>query len=283
LLRALAISFLTLCLWTPLSVIAAPQESSTLPIIQYPYSTKIDSKPINSIDYPVILSVPRQINYQLRIKDKLRLNAIGFANTYQINDGHSAKEAFEFYRSKALKLGSEELFQCQSRDCGSSNTWANKIFNVLFLYGKNQSQHYYVGLFNNKKQPFIIILYAVERDNGRSYIHSEILKIRDINTLGKFKQRLLRAPSFFIVRFPSTEPVSPILDARLMRTLKKQAFAQTKKTLYLVGHRLTGYPNIQKALSLSLQMAQLVKDWLGKHQQGGDSVNSIIAAEVGNE
>jgi hypothetical protein len=163
----------------------------------YTYGKQVEETLIDQSDYLVLLSAPKKVNGELRSDAQLRLDAKGKADTLEIRSGHDPQEAFQFYKAYYVRLGAQMLFECEARDCGSSNLWANSIFNVSRLYGQNRMQHYYVGLYSFNRHPYIIVLYTVQRDNGRSYAHIELLRVRDIHTLGDFQKRLSFSKHFF--------------------------------------------------------------------------------------
>jgi hypothetical protein len=231
---------------------------------EFSYAQQVEETLIDQSDYLVLLSSPKKVNGELRADSQLRLDAQGKADTLEINSGHDPEEAFQFYKAHYAKLGAQMLFQCEARDCGSSNIWANSIFNVSRLYGQDRTQHYYVGLYSQNRHPYMVILYTVLRDNGRSYAHVEILKIRDINTLGDFQKRLSFSKHFFIIDFPDEGLDVPNLDAETMKSLLSEIKTQQKKSIYLIAFRSSGYESISEAMSESKAMNDLIKDWLVK-------------------
>lgn len=96
--------------------------------------------------------------------------------SYQLPDGHSAPEAHEFYLRQLQSNTEEELFDCEGRDCGSSNYWANQIFGVKELYGLDGSQRYTALRLSMSGEPVIAAIYSIERANRRSYVHIDWLK-----------------------------------------------------------------------------------------------------------
>lgn len=90
-----------------------------------------------------------------------RIEGTAFQTLYKIGRNVELKEVVDFYRGSLMSLpGSEVLFQCESRDCGSSNAWANNFFNDYLLYGADQNQsllvskdlrnHYWVLYINRR-------------------------------------------------------------------------------------------------------------------------------------
>ena len=90
--------------------------------------------------------------------------------TYRIPDGHDAKEVFSRLSEQIKSAGGETLFSCSSRQCGSSNQWANNMFGVAELYGVDRTQSYRVAQLDNS----YLALYVVKRGNRRIYAHLDI-------------------------------------------------------------------------------------------------------------
>lgn len=80
---------------------------------------------------------------------------------YKIGRNVPLDEVVEFYTDALNAIdGSSVLFECSSRNCGSSNAWANNFFNDYLLYGADQNQtlkvlkydqnHYWVLYINRR-------------------------------------------------------------------------------------------------------------------------------------
>ncbi len=92
--------------------------------------------------------------------------------TYRVPDAHTPKKVFAHYLKSLQNINAEILFQCSSRQCGSSNQWANNYFEVAELYGIDRTQFYLSAMTGNMQ----LALYTVKRGNRRVYIHLDILK-----------------------------------------------------------------------------------------------------------
>jgi hypothetical protein len=105
--------------------------------------------------------------------------------TLELPEGHSAENGFDFYLDQLQNFNFRELFHCKSRDCGTSNSWANNHFKILQLYGLDQFQFY--GAYEvttADDKPFYVSLYAVQRGNKRVYLQVDVLHIDKIIELG---------------------------------------------------------------------------------------------------
>jgi hypothetical protein len=80
-----------------------------------------------------------------------------------------------------LSANQRELFNCQGRDCGSSNFWANDVFGNRILYGPETGQFYMASTYESELQQQTVsgyaALYVVTRANRRLYAHVEFLEL----------------------------------------------------------------------------------------------------------
>lgn len=99
--------------------------------------------------------------------------------TYEIPDGFSGQEVFNHFRTQLLTASQRELFNCQGRDCGSSNFWANDLFGNRILYGPETGQFYMASTYQDEQQDVsgYAALYVVTRANRRLYAHLEFLEL----------------------------------------------------------------------------------------------------------
>lgn len=127
-------------------------------------------------DYLLTLGTLKKVDGRWRAEREQRLSGRLSRLTQELDEKQSEREAFDFYRDQALKMGGQELFLCHSRRCGSSGTWANQRFDIKQLYGLDQYQHYSALAINLKDgQQAYIALYAVRRGTSRSYVQVDIL------------------------------------------------------------------------------------------------------------
>jgi hypothetical protein len=101
--------------------------------------------------------------------------------TYQIPDGFTAEDAFEHFSEQLLTTDEVALYECQGRGCGSSNYWANDVFENRVLYGPVEGQYYmaagYRSSDNGEPVRGYAALYAVTRGNRRVYAHLDFLEL----------------------------------------------------------------------------------------------------------
>ena len=103
-------------------------------------------------------------------------------------DGEEVPEAFEFVQgalrqavwllpkrppkvfaahyASQLETAHEVIFTCEDRACGSSNYWANNVFNNSRLYGPARDQHYLLGRAADR----YTMIYLARRATGQAFV-----------------------------------------------------------------------------------------------------------------
>ena len=92
--------------------------------------------------------------------------------TYRLPDIHTPDQVFNYYLQLLQSMQAKILFQCSSRQCGSSNQWANNYFDVAELYGLDRSQFFLSASAGNLQ----LALYTVKRGNRRVYVHIDLIE-----------------------------------------------------------------------------------------------------------
>ena len=91
--------------------------------------------------------------------------------TYRVPDTHTPENIVAYYLKNLKAINAQILFQCSSRQCGSSNQWANNYFKEAELYGIDRTQFYLSATTGN----MVVALYTVKRGNRRVYIHLDLI------------------------------------------------------------------------------------------------------------
>ncbi|MGB0467452.1 MAG: DUF4892 domain-containing protein [Pontibacterium sp.] len=136
-------------------------------------------------EYRLVLGGLEKVNGVITPEHEQRLKGHITKITYRIPAGHTSGESLHFLRDQLKQQGADILFECQSRDCGSSNYWANTIFHNAKLYGRDQSQRYLVA----KKGERFYVIYTITRGNKRVYAHLEVLETRSSDLTAKLLEQ----------------------------------------------------------------------------------------------
>ncbi|WP_271273937.1 DUF4892 domain-containing protein [Aliamphritea hakodatensis] len=138
---------------------------------RYPLSWIVEYQSEASPDYLLALGKMKKKSGVIAPEASRRLSGQLRQITYRIPDGHSAEETFDFIVGQLQQQNAEELFRCQSRQCGNSHQWANQVFGVSRLYGVDRTQSYLAARLGGD----FIAVYTVKRGNKRVYLQLDIL------------------------------------------------------------------------------------------------------------
>jgi hypothetical protein len=98
--------------------------------------------------------------------------------TYEISEGFSGPQVFEYFERQLRQRNVIPLFRCEGRDCGSSNFWANDVFDNRILYGPVTDQFYLAAKIAdtaNRLESYVA-LYVITRGNRRVYAHIDFVE-----------------------------------------------------------------------------------------------------------
>lgn len=125
---------------------------------------------------------------------------------YRIRSTRDTDEILAHYEQQLQRAGSDILFQCSGRECGSSNDWANSVFNVSTLYGVDREQHYLTSRTDHDGLSDYISVYITERATGRiyAYVSHYQVKTGQVTEQGDPKSLYQRLQDQGWVRLPVT-------------------------------------------------------------------------------
>ncbi len=174
--------------------------------------------------------------------------------TYEIPPGHSSREAFEYINKQLQDVPHEMLFSCSSRDCGSSNDWANNQFGIAKLYGLERQQYYMAVRL--KETDTYIVCYAVQRGNMRVYLHLDVIRQQgnaQAASAASLLQQLQRGERVYVT---SSDPGMERLQS--LAAALKSLFAKNSFTdVWLVGHQVAANPYVTLQNNSRAQAASL--------------------------
>lgn len=126
-----------------------------------------------SESYRLVLGMLKKINNNLEPEHEKYLLAKRSVRTFYVPDEQRAHVVMQHFRAQMLQIG-DLIFECDGRECGSSNFWANKVLKRSVLYGPEKFQHYIVARIDFEK-PAYILVYTARRGNRKVYAHLEFL------------------------------------------------------------------------------------------------------------
>lgn len=232
-------------------------------------------------EYSLALSKPKKINDVWQLERSHNTRGKLHTQTLELpKDGESAA-AFDFYRQQLIERQARPLFECHSRDCGPSNSWANDLFKVKQLYGLDQYQHFAAfEIVGTDQNVSYVSLYSVRRGDKRVYVHVEWLEAPQARIDGVVPHRdtiyqQLRQVGFYDL--PGVQVIGDgvRVDANHLLALVDVLKANRFLRITLVGHDYSG-TSAEQQLGRSLLYAESVQDALIK--AGIDSARLTVFA-----
>jgi len=144
---------------------------------QYPHAQVVQQQTKKSDDYVLPVGRLRKIDGVWRAHKDLRLKGELQRMTWMLPVGQSVSTAAQYYEALLASHDAQRLFVCDARDCGSSNEWANGVFNERELYGPDRNQMYRAYVIEQGTHWVYVALYLIERGNERSYVHIDHIRV----------------------------------------------------------------------------------------------------------
>lgn len=206
----------------------------------------------------------KESEYRLVKSSLKKINGVWASGNERIVIGQLNRKTYELdsllnfrqAKSELLKsLGDQaQAFSCLGLDCGSSNAWANEIFNIKQLYGLDNYQFYSVVDKANQ----VWVIYLVQRGNRRVYLQVDNLHLtsrsssqEDSISYDKILDAL-RGAGFWV--FKSSTPFDGIEEGQieaLVSGLNSLLAKSGESELWIVGHS-----SKPRAQSVSLRYAE---------------------------
>lgn len=151
------------------SSMAFANEAAPLPKgIIIDQSAELDKQTAQTVrNYRFPLGAVVKINRDVRIDKEQQLSGQLTRTTWEMPKSFDPNELLERLRDQVISQKGEILFECEGRDCGTSNIWANDLFNNADLYGRDDYQRYFAAELDDQ----YLAAYAVRRGNRRVYLH----------------------------------------------------------------------------------------------------------------
>lgn len=125
--------------------------------------------------YRLVLGPIRKINNQWRAEPGRTVTGSIKRQTYELQRTISFRDAEALLRDALEHDDVRRLYHCEGMNCGSSNGWANEVFEIKQLYGLDTYQYYTVVQVQNPSQVQYQVMYLVQRGNRRLYLQQDII------------------------------------------------------------------------------------------------------------
>jgi len=157
-------------------------------IALYPHASLEYQKFNSGEEHRFLLSTPKRISNTLNIEKEVLLSGKRNNLLLKVKAAGTSKDAFLYYQKLLLEQG-EVSYSCEERACGSSNYWANSIFNESKLYGRDSEQYYLAGRLSVNQQNYFVSVYIVKNGRKQQFIYlSYILDITPVSDIENDKQ-----------------------------------------------------------------------------------------------
>lgn len=181
----------------------------------------IERKLQRDINYRIILGALERVRGEVIPEDSERLRGDVTQVTYEISQKFTGEDVFAFFQEQLTSKNYERLYDCEGRECGSSNYWANDIFRNRILYGPERNQHFMAFRANSglENDPYFS-LYIITRVNRRIYAYLEIIEPGGTQETEQVAAAAELAP--VIEELQNSEQISSAVDLSLQQRLREQ-------------------------------------------------------------
>jgi hypothetical protein len=227
------VSFFLFVVCSLLSVFFTPAVSATE---VFPRAVLVETETFDNTEYRLVLS-SLQHRKAVTSGEVERLISADVKRTFwQLSSNHNVPQIMAHYLNQ---WDGEVLYQCGGLDCGSSNFWANKIFNNAKLYGRDINQAYAV-VTDSKKKNKTYVLYAIQRSKETIYFNIDEVDSSDAIENDEVARQSIKTsiakgagwlPGFHTIDGRVDEKASAVLIETL-----KSLDSGIKRRLYLVVH-----------------------------------------------
>lgn len=251
-------------------------------IARFPSSRISDYRQVGDINYRLALGRMQRVNGRVAPGSEERIQGALTRITYQIPSGYTGAVVFEHFATQLLANG-VELFRCQGRGCGSSNFWANDIFDNRVLYGPEADQFYMASTLGPSDDiSAYVALYVITRGNRTVYAHLDVLQLpqsAEDETTESPEAVILRLQQEGNVRIRglSFNDEDELRETSGLSLLADALHSDPVVNVYIVAH-LAGDADIDILLARSKLRAEAVKDSL---VVAGISADRLSAQGVG--
>lgn len=241
------IGILALGLLLTLQGNAAQGEQAAKDLIEpYPRAEVVETAERKVVDYRMATGAARRVDGNWAPERELRKAGELSKVTMQIPGGHGPEEVFDYYRQRLATWDARALFLCNQRNCGSSNSWANDLFEVKQLYGLDQHQYYGIfELVDDEDELSYLALYTVRRGNQRIYAHLELLETQQGSTAGIAPNpnaivQQLNEQGYYSVSGLQLENTQLVFQQDHIESLAQAIRSNRRLSLRIVGHDYRG-------------------------------------------
>lgn len=256
----------------------------------YPRAAIVEESEGSVEDYRLATSAARRVGGRWA-GDELRLDGALARLTMEIPEGHDPEHVYRYYRQRLLAADARALYQCQERNCGSSNSWANDVFEVKLLYGLDQHQYY--GVFEVVGEGDLlnyVAVYTVRRGNRRVYAHLELLKTEQASSAAAASNpaaiiEQLRDQGYYPLAGLQLDSEKLQIQPQQVEALVKALGTDRRLKLRIVGHDYSDRPlaeQLERSRNFAEQLqAQLIAAGIAEDRLEAHGIGSLAPPRMG--
>jgi len=209
------------------------------------------------VSHRIVLGSLQKINNVLEPELYEFVRGQRHSETYYLAGERRVGAVIRFY-AEQLAETADILFQCEGRDCGSSNYWANRVFDSPILYGPEQFQRYLIG--RDLVSGNYIAVYVGQRGTRKIYVHIVTLipEAEELRDLEAAISAALKTTGRYVAVLGSVEDSTDSLVRALVQVL-----TTSPMSLAVVAHDgLAAGESVSTAMGRTLRLSQLIKQKL---------------------
>lgn len=156
--------------------------------IDFPRAELVEETQVNNSEYRLVLSELKRKQATTSGEVERLISGDMTRQFWQLSVNHEVEQVLEHYLTQWKDA--QVMYRCSGLDCGSSNFWANKIFENAKLYGRDANQAYLVAMIPGSPNR-IYVLYAVQRSKQKLYFNLDEITSTDALTDEEVERRQL--------------------------------------------------------------------------------------------
>jgi hypothetical protein len=156
--------------------------------IDFPRAELVEETQVKNSEYRLVLSELKRKQATTSGEVERLISGDMTRQFWQLSVNHEVEQVLEHYLTQWKDA--QVMYRCSGLDCGSSNFWANKIFENAKLYGRDANQAYLVAMIPGSPNR-IYVLYAVQRSKQKLYFNLDEISSTDALTDEEVERRQL--------------------------------------------------------------------------------------------
>lgn len=167
-------ALLILNLILSLSVLSAGQvnASELSTTTGFPRAELVEESQLNNTEYRLVISGLKRKRAETSGEVERLITGDVNRQFWQISTNHTVDQVMNYFLDEWQN--EKILYRCKGLDCGSSNFWANEIFDNAKLYGRDKNQAYIAALVPGSPNE-VYVLYVVQRSKQKLFFNLDTI------------------------------------------------------------------------------------------------------------